>query len=82
MLRNSSLHRSPYSPVSYIFKVFLKPAKTGAQSLVFASVCKDLENVNGKYFKEFNLEKPSENAFNKEDAQRLWLTAEKWTRLK
>jgi hypothetical protein len=82
LLRNSSLHKSPYSPVSYFFKVFLKTPKMGAQPVVFLCVNSSLENVTGKYFREFNIDKPSDEALNSKDAERLWAISEKWTRLK
>lgn len=50
-MRNSSVYKSPYSPVSLIFKAFLKTPLMGAQSVVYACVSKELENVSGKYIK-------------------------------
>lgn len=51
LMRYSSVYKSPYSPVSFVFKMFLKTPKMGAQPVVFACVCADLENVSGKYFR-------------------------------
>ncbi len=51
LMRYSSVYKSPYSPVSFGFKMFLKTPKMGAQSVVFACVSPDLENVSGKYIR-------------------------------
>lgn len=51
LMRHSSVHKSPYSPVSLFFKAFLKTPQMGAQPVVYASVSKSLENVTGKYIK-------------------------------
>ena len=53
-----------------------------AQPVVFLCVNSSLENVTGKYFREFNRDKPSDEALNSKDAERLWAISEKWTRLK
>ena len=52
LMRYSSIYKSPYSPVSFGFRMFLKSPKMGAQPVVFAAVCTDIENSTGKYFRQ------------------------------
>jgi NAD(P)-dependent dehydrogenase (short-subunit alcohol dehydrogenase family) len=51
LMRYSSVHKSPYSPLAWIFTVFLKTPKMGAQSVIFASVSDSLQQVTGKYIR-------------------------------
>lgn len=52
LMRYSSVHRSPYSPVSLFFKAFLKTPLMGAQSIVYASVVETERcDLNGKYIR-------------------------------
>ena len=51
LLKNSSVHRSPYSPVSFIMKLFLKTPLMGAQPVVFAAVSPSLDKTTGKIIK-------------------------------
>ena len=53
-----------------------------AQPVVSLCVNPSLENVTGKYFRDFDMIKPSDEALNSKDALRLWAISEKWTRLK
>ena len=48
-MKNASVYKSPYSPVSFFFKIFLKTPIFAAQTVVFASVSPRLENVTGKF---------------------------------
>ena len=84
-MRHSSVYKSPYSPVSFGFKTFLKTAKMGSQPVVFASVCADVADVSGKLFRgfqiDFHADQVGKEVANREVATRLWRTSEKWTRL-
>lgn len=51
LMRNSSVYKSPYSPVSFFFKMFLKTPKMGAQSIIYAAVAPELADKTGKYIK-------------------------------
>ena len=51
LMRHSSIHKSPYSPISFFFKMFLKNPLMGAQSVIYASVTEQLNDVSGKYIK-------------------------------
>ncbi len=51
ILRNASIHVSPYSPISFIYKLFLKTPLMAAQPVIFACVSPELENVTGKYIR-------------------------------
>ena len=51
LMRYSSVYKSPYSPVSFFFKMFLKTPKMGAQPVVFACVSDELTDITGKYFR-------------------------------
>lgn len=85
LMRHSSVYKSPYSPVSFGFKMFLKTPKLGAQPVVFASVCSDIVDVTGQLFRgfqiDFHADQLAKDAKNKEIATRLWKTSEKWTKL-
>lgn len=79
LMRNSSVYKSPYSPISLFFKVFLKTPEMGAQPVVYACVSKRYEIETGKYIRDFREIMPSEEAMDKEVSKRLWLVSEKWT---
>lgn len=85
LMRYSSVYKSPYSPISFGFKMFLKTPKMGAQPVVFACVCKEIEDITGKYFRNFKIDyqadQASKEVLNKAIAVRLWATSEKWTKL-
>ena len=51
LMKNSSVYRSPYSPISFMMKLFLKTPFMGAQPVIFASVSPRLNNVSGKLIK-------------------------------
>lgn len=51
LMRNSSVYKSPYSPVSLFFKAFLKTPLMGAQSVVFACVHEPADNLNAAYIR-------------------------------
>ncbi len=51
LMRHSSVYKSPYSPVGFVFKMFLKTPKMGAQPVIFACVSEELENISGKYLR-------------------------------
>ena len=51
LMRNSSVYNSPYSPISYLFRLFLKNTEMGAQQVIYASVSPRFENVSGKFIR-------------------------------
>ena len=51
LMRNSSVYRSPYSPISFFFRMFLKNARMGSQPVVFAAVSNEMDNTTGKYIR-------------------------------
>lgn len=53
LMRYSSVYKSPYSPVSLFFKVFLKTPEMGAQSVIYTSVSKRFETETGKYIRYY-----------------------------
>jgi retinol dehydrogenase 13 len=48
LMKNSSVYKSPYSPVSFIMKLFLKTPLMGAQPVIFAAVSPSLNKISGK----------------------------------
>ena len=51
LMKNSSVYSSPYTPISFFMKLFLKTPMMGAQPVVFACVSPRLEKVTGKIIK-------------------------------
>ncbi|KAJ8924424.1 hypothetical protein NQ315_007220 [Exocentrus adspersus] len=80
-------HMSFYS--SWLSTVFIKPfmwpfiknARQGAQTIIYLSIDKAVENVTGKYFCDYEEADVSEDAKDDNTAKWLWAVSEKWTRL-
>lgn len=74
---------------SWLSRIFLKPflwpfvksPKQGAQTCIFLALDPKLEDVTGKYFKDFEETIPSMEARDATMASWLWTVSEKWTRL-
>ena len=51
LMRHSSVHRSPYSPVSFLFKLVLKTPEIGAQQVVYVCLWPRFAQISGKYIR-------------------------------
>lgn len=87
-LVNTEIFRSlpvMQSVSGYIFRpimwLFLKSARAGAQTTLYAALSPDVEHMSGAYFSNCSEAKPSEKALDDERAARLWTVSEKWTRV-
>ncbi|XP_043278014.1 retinol dehydrogenase 13-like [Venturia canescens] len=65
-----------------LFWLFVKPPKHGAQPVIHAALAPKLKNESGLYFSNFDEAEVSEEAKNDQLAKWLWMTSEKWTKLK
>ncbi|XP_034115649.1 retinol dehydrogenase 12-like isoform X2 [Drosophila albomicans] len=65
--------------VKYMAKPFIKSAKSGAQTTLYAALHPDLERVTGLYFVDCKPKNVSKAATNEETAKFLWTESEKWT---
>ncbi|KAB0804588.1 hypothetical protein PPYR_01558 [Photinus pyralis] len=60
---------------------FIKSSRQGAQTVIYTAVDPELNNVSGKYFKDYKETKVSNAADDDQTAKWLWAVSEKWTRL-
>lgn len=60
---------------------FIKGPRQGAQTVIFAAIEPELENISGKYFSDYNDVIVSPEAQDESTAKWLWAVSEKWTRL-
>ncbi|ESO83499.1 hypothetical protein LOTGIDRAFT_197176 [Lottia gigantea] len=83
IMRHTRLYNSKISSFFFwpIHFFVFKSVDRAAQTVLFAALDPSLQDVSGKYFSDCEEKEISENALNDEDAKRLWLTSEKWTRL-
>ncbi|KAK6635632.1 hypothetical protein RUM44_000886 [Polyplax serrata] len=65
-----------------IFWIFLRSPIGGAQSVIYAAIAPELENVTGKYFVDCHEEEVAPQAKDDYTAKWLWAVSEKWTRLR
>ncbi len=55
---------------------FMKSNKDGAQTTIYLATSDEVEEVNGAYFKDSKVVAPSNQAFDKEAAEKLWEISE------
>ncbi|XP_030388358.1 retinol dehydrogenase 12-like isoform X2 [Scaptodrosophila lebanonensis] len=63
-----------------LFWPFIKTAKNGAQTTLYAALDPDLAETTGKYFSDCNLKDVAAAATDDQMAKWLWAVSEKWTR--
>jgi NAD(P)-dependent dehydrogenase (short-subunit alcohol dehydrogenase family) len=51
LMRHSSIYKTKFSPVSLFFKIFMKTPEIAAQSIIYAIVSDELNEVTGKYIR-------------------------------
>ncbi|KAK3912608.1 Retinol dehydrogenase 13 [Frankliniella fusca] len=61
---------------------FIKNSNQGAQSVLHVALHPDLQHTTGQYFNLREIAEPSKDALNDKLALWLWLTSEKWTKLR
>lgn len=61
---------------------FLKTAKSGAQTTLYAALDPDLEKTSGLYFSDCQPKDVAVAAKDDKMAEWLWAVSEKWTKLK
>nr|XP_016940490.1 retinol dehydrogenase 13 [Drosophila suzukii] len=61
--------------------IFIKTARNGAQTSLYAALDPSLENVSGKYFSDCKPKHVGSAAQYDDDAEFLWAESEKWTKI-
>ncbi|XP_037944634.1 retinol dehydrogenase 13-like [Teleopsis dalmanni] len=67
--------------VKPLFWPFIKNARNGAQTTLYAALDPELEKVTGKYFSDCNLKNVAPAAEDEAVGKWLWSVSEKWTKL-
>ncbi|XP_013393972.1 retinol dehydrogenase 13-like [Lingula anatina] len=67
--------------LGFLLTIFASNPQQGSQTVVYAAVAPELEEVSGKYFSNCKEEKINPVGKDTKAAERLWLISEKWTRL-
>lgn len=75
---NSYLASSLIKPIIWMF---VKSPRQGAQTVLYAALSPDLNNVSGKYFSDCAEKQIAPQAEDEKTAEWLWLVSQKWTRL-
>ncbi|XP_012257842.2 retinol dehydrogenase 13-like [Athalia rosae] len=84
ILRHMGFYNSTFSTI-FIYPLvwpFLKRPTHGAQTTIYAALDPSLKDVSGKYFSNCEEAETAPLAEDDKLADWLWLTSEKWTRLK
>ncbi|XP_013391296.1 retinol dehydrogenase 13 [Lingula anatina] len=67
--------------LGFLLTIFASNPQQGSQTVVYAAVAPELEEVSGKYFSNCKEENINPVGKDTKAAERLWLISEKWTRL-
>ncbi|PSN43390.1 Retinol dehydrogenase 12 [Blattella germanica] len=83
IIRHMSFFNSTLSAIFLkpLVWMFIKSARQGAQTTVYAALDKSLNDVTGKYFSNCAEEEVASQAKDEATAMWLWTVSEKWTRL-
>lgn len=78
-VNNSSFSQFVLKP---LFSLLVRSAQEGASTPTYCAISTAVDNVSGKFFYDFKEREVLGEATDENISRRLWLTSEKWTKIK